>query len=315
MEEIYKTIKHFGKVKIDEPLQKHTTFKIGGNAKIFITVEKVDAVIELLQYLDEKGVAYMIFGGGSNMLVADEGFDGVVVKISDKTHSVVGNHITSAAGMTTVGLARVTIDEGLTGFEWGVGVPGSIGGAVRGNAGATGGEMKDIVESVEVYRNGEVSTIKKEDIAFQYRDTIFKHNSDVILRVTITLEKGENATGLKQAMEYLAYRNSTQPQGHASTGCIFKNHEVKDDRHDALKDLGVPEEFLKNKKIPAGWLVEKVGLKGKEIGGAKVSERHGNFIVNTGNARAEDVEKLIDEIKQKVYDTYSISLEEEIQRV
>lgn len=317
--EIYAKLKEFGKVKTNEPLSKHTTFKIGGPADFLVSVDETATFVELLKYLDGAGHPYFILGGGSNMLVSNEGFHGVVIKITDIRYQITNNNIIEvAAGCSTVEIAQASMKAGLTGFEWGVGVPGTIGGAVRGNAGAMGGEMKDVVEKVEVYRDGEIVELSNEKCEFGYRDSIFKHNSDVILRAWLRLEKSENKELAKKAIEHLQYRNKTQPQGWASTGCIFKNVQILNNKFQTNFKSQFPnnqkaEEFLEKGIISAGWLVEQVGMKGKKVGNAQVSEEHGNFIINLGGATAKDVLSLIDQVKQAVYDRYGIAMEEEIQ--
>ncbi len=318
MDEIYKTIKEFGKVRLNEPMSKHTTFKIGGPATYFIIVETVDNLVELFKYLDGKGIDYMILGGGSNMLVSDAGFDGVVIQIKDNDIHIDGTTLTASAGASTVTVAQESMKAGLTGFEWGVGVPGTIGGAVRGNAGATGFEMKDNVSSVEVYKDGEVITYSNEECQFEYRHSIFKKGGGFVLRVILALAKAENKESAKKALNVLQYRNETQPKGYASTGCIFKNVELDKEKEELLKKhFDVLDEkvknFLEKNIISAGWLVEQAGLKGKKVGAAQVSDVHGNFIINTGNASAQDVLSLIEEIKETVYDKFELALQEEIQ--
>lgn len=309
----------FGKVKINEPMAKHTTFKIGGPASYYVQIPTIDQLVGALDYVRGQGLPYLLLGGGSNMLVQDEGFDGVVLVPQDKTITFDGTMVTAAAGVLTVALARETMTHACAGFEWGVGVPGTIGGAVRGNAGAMGGEMKDSVFSVEVYRDAERLSLSAKECDFGYRDSAFKHNHDVILSVTLALKTATDNNAMKKAISYLQYRNSTQPQGYASTGCIFKNVDIADNtaNRDALlehvsKDDEKVQQFLAVGKISAGWLVEQVGMKGVQYGQAIVSERHGNFIVNLGNASANDVHNLIAEIKTRVYDRYGIELHEEV---
>lgn len=312
MDALYHTLKQYGKVKSNEPLAKHTTFKIGGPAKYFIIVDNTDKVVELLTWLDGEGQPYTIVGGGSNMLASDDGFDGIVIHIADKNLHVSGTYITAAAGVLTASLSQASIKASLTGFEWGVGVPGTIGGAIRGNAGATGGEMKDVVHTVQVYGNGDVSTYTNSDCQFGYRHSIFKQSGHVILSATIALQEGKDSEGIKRAMEYITYRNKTQPKGFASTGCIFKNVEVSTIHLSDDIARQIPDQFIQEKKISAGWLVEQVGMKGKSVGKAKVSEQHGNFIVNMGQASSSDVQALIEMVKSAVFQKYGIVLEEEI---
>lgn len=318
---MYQELKQFGEVKSNEPMSKHTTFKIGGPAEFFVTVTETAQLIELLRWLDGEGIPRFIVGGGSNMLAGDEGFKGVVINVKTQQSNVQENNITVEAGCITVAIAQLSMQHKLTGFEWGVGVPGTIGGAVRGNAGAMGGEMKDVVQTVSVYRNGEVVTLTNRECAFGYRDSIFKHTSDVVLSANLNLQPATSQDSMKKALEYLQYRNQTQPQGYASTGCIFQNVQTNN------LDGGVKEKLLQlfpedaDKinhffaigKISAGYLVEKSGMKGAQVGKAVVSDRHGNFVVNLGGATAHEVSSLIEQIKEKVYDTTGVSIEEEIQ--
>lgn len=309
-------LKQYGKVKISELLSKHTSFKIGGPARFFVSPETLDDHVELMRYLDGIGVPYMILGGGSNMLAGDFGFDGVVIHPEYKKITREGKHLIADAGALTVTVSRESMREQLTGFEWGVGVPGTIGGAVRGNAGAMGFEMKDSVSRLKAYRDGEIVLLTNEQCEFGYRSSVFKRAGGVVLQVTLELEATENKELIKHALEYLNYRNSTQPQGHASTGCIFQNPDVGKYRPQLVEHFDKYSEhvqkFLSLGKISAGWLIEQAGLKGEQVGQALVSEQHGNFIVNLGGATALDVQTLIDRIKETVYTKFGIMLEEEI---
>lgn len=324
MNPLYTQLKTFGRVKANEPMSKHTTFKIGGPAEYFLIIDETEKLVAALRYLDEENVSYFILGGGSNMLVSDEGYSGVVIKMQNVGCGMQNGMFVADAGCATVEVAQKTMAAQLSGFEWGVGVPGTIGGAVRGNAGAMGKEMKDDVYSVDVYHNGEVITLTNEECEFGYRHSAFKHSSDVILRVTLKLAPytsiEQQAESKQKMLDFLKYRNTTQPKGFASTGCIFKNVEIPDsslqtDSKSQIPNLKIeiPEEFLKRGKISAGWLVEQAGMKGRQIGQAQVSPVHGNFVVNMGGATASDVTALIEEIKTVVYDKTGITLEEEIQ--
>lgn len=315
MMDLYKQLKNYGKVKINEPLSKHTTFKIGGPVELFVIVEETERLAALLKFLDADGVECFILGGGSNMLVRDDVLNGVVVKVRTSKFVVTDEGIIADAGCSTVAIANLSMKENFVGFEWGVGVPGTIGGAVRGNAGAMGGDMSGSVEKVEVYRDGEVVELSASECDFSYRHSIFKESSDVILKVHLKLAKSEDKDGMKTALQNLQYRMATQPQGYASTGCIFKNFEIPKDF--VCKDgaPSIPEEFLQKGKISAGWLIDQAGMKGVQVGGAQVSPTHGNFIVNLGEAKGSDVLTLIEEIKEKVYNIFGIELQEEIQIV
>ena len=309
MDEIYQQLKKYGKVRLNEPMSKHTTFKIGGPARYFVFIDNTSKLVELLQYLDGEGVDHFIIGGGSNTLVNEDGYEGVVIKMKDSEIKIEGDMVQASSGASTAEVAQKSFAAGLTGFEWGVGIPGTIGGAARGNAGCMGGEVKDYLEKVEVYRDGEVIELDCPGCEFSYRTSIFKNNNDIILKVWLKLEKGDGKEVMKKALQNLNYRRDTQPQGFASSGCIFKNPKSS--------ELGsysseLPEELKGKEIIPAGWLIEKAGMKGEKVGGAEVSERHGNFIVNIGDATGSDVLTLIEKVKEAVYNKFKVNLEEEV---
>ncbi|MDO8621601.1 MAG: UDP-N-acetylmuramate dehydrogenase [Candidatus Levybacteria bacterium] len=304
----------FPNAKQSVPLARYTTFKIGGPAQYLIPVKNTEELQQALAIASAHDLPYFVFGGSSNMLVSDEGFAGVAIKIEMNAYSVADDTVIADAGVVTAALTRASIDAGLAGFEWGIGVPGTIGGAVRGNAGAFGSEIKDVIESVQALVDGEVRTFTNAECAFHYRDSIFKHNSGIVLGATLKLKFDEERGGLKKMMEFLEKRNKTQPKGFASTGCIFKNFEFTE-IDPAWANKNIPQEFLDKKRISAGWLIEHSGMKGEKEGAAMVSETHGNFVVNTGGATAAEVKALVEKIKQKVYDSYGIGLEEEIQYI
>jgi len=325
--ELYRQLKQFGKVKLNEALAKHTTFRIGGRANFFVISDSVAKLIDLLKLLQTEGVNYIVLGGGSNVLVSDDDFEGVVIKIKNQKLEIKDNVIEVEAGAMTAAIAQEAIKHNLDGFVWGVGVPGTIGGAVRGNAGAMGGQMKDVVDRVHILRDGETVELANAECGFGYRDSIFKHNSDLILKVYLKLEKKNNPELSKKALAGLTYRSQTQPKEHSS-GCIFKNAELRMSRRKVgipyrqasgqnveLKGNQIPKEFVEKGFIPAGWLVAAAGMKGERAGQAQVSETHGNFIVNNGGATAAEVRALIERVKEKVYDKFGIELEEEIQLI
>ncbi|MBU0660842.1 UDP-N-acetylmuramate dehydrogenase [Patescibacteria group bacterium] len=306
---MYKELKQFGAVKVNVSLAKYLTMKVGGIAQCIVIVEELDKLIDLLTYLEGTDIQPLLIGGGSNMILSDDEFEGVAIIVKVANCEIEGDRVIADAGCSTVEVARKSFAAGLTGFEWGVGVPGTIGGAVRGNAGAMGGDMSQSIEKVLVYQDGETKELSGKDCAFAYRDSLFKHDSSIILRVWLQLQKTEAKDGMKKALEHIQYRNKTQPQGYASSGCIFKNISIEGEKE------GVPKEFIEKGIIPAGWLIEQVGLKGKQIGNAQISEKHGNFIVNVGGACAQDIFDLIDEAKEKVFEQFGFKLEEEIRIV
>jgi len=304
----------------NEPLSKHVNFRIGGPAKLYVTAKSSDEFAEAIEKAMKEKMKFVVIGGGSNVLPADSGYDGMVIQAANRAWNVDGETVTAEAGVPSTCLARKTAEAGLAGFEWAISLPGTIGGAVRGNAGCFGGETKDVIQSLDILRVTETGAVRKtisgEEAQFGYRDSSFKHNDDIVLSATLKLRKADAAETVKRLEEILSKRKSDQPMGEATAGCMFKNFEYKDESEiEKLKSsVGeIPEAFLKAKRIPAGWLIDQHGLKGKKLGGAMVSEKHGNFLLNDGTATASDIVQLISLIKTNIRDDYGIQLEEEVQ--
>lgn len=303
-------------IKTDFPLAKISTYKVGGNAAFVAYPATLDELREAIAWAADHNLPMRVLGGGSNLLVSDEGFDGLIIFYSDKTITVDAKSgtVLAGAGAVTAAVAGATVREGLAGFEWAVGVPGTIGGAIYGNAGASGGEMKDSVVRVSAFENNALRIFTNEECEFGYRRSYFKKNNAIILGVELRLDVAADPLQPKEKMlSVLQYRNETQPKGLASSGCTFKNYEIKDDAEAVrLKALDIPQDFLDKKRIPTGWLIERAKLKDVCVGGACVSHVHGNFIVNQGDATATDISKLISVIKTRVFEVFGISIEEEI---
>lgn len=312
MDEIYKKLKTFGRVKTNVPLARFTTFKIGGPARFFIEVTESEKLVGLLNLLREEGVDYFILGGGSNMLFSDEGYDGVVIKMKGERCKVQGTIIEADAGAPLSRLVELAAAEGLTGLEWAAGIPGTVGGATRGNAGAMGSDTALTVYQVEVWRAGERIILNPKDCAFGYRDSIFKHNNDVILKVWLKLRKGDKAKTMQAMQDYIMKR-SKRAAPYPSSGSFFKNIKLADYPGDKTK---LPPQFLERGMVPAGWLIEESGLRGFTVGGARVSQEHGNFLVNPeGRATAADVLELVEKVKETVYNKFGVALEPETEIV
>lgn len=333
-------LKQFGHARANVMLAKHTSFKIGGPARFFVEVEDSDKLVGLLNFLNEEGMDYFILGGGSNVLFSDEGYDGVVVKVCSVQLAVNSTGITADAGVKLADVVNGSAEYGLTGLEWAAGIPGTVGGATRGNAGAFGEDTSQSVEYAEVWRNGEILKLKKEECEFGYRDSAFKTNGDIILRVIFHLAPGVKKDILAKIQKNLSARGH-HPR-YPSSGSFFKNIKIADlpfafppsqggtqrglpsanDGNSPLPPLGkrgsddpfanLPRIFLERGTIPAGWLIEQCGLKGLKVGGAKVSEEHGNFIINFKNATQADVLALVEKVKEAVYNKYKIELQEEV---
>ena len=309
MSELYKQLKDYGHVKINEPLAKHTTFKIGGRASFFIEVKENDSLVKLLNFLSENGIEYYILGGGSNILFSDDDFEGVVIKISNFKFQISNCLIEADAGVVLGKIVNEAIKNELAGLEWGAGIPGTVGGAVRGNAGAMGKDISLILEKVEVWENGEVVKYGKDDCKFEYRGSKFKKDGGIILRAWFKLEKGDKAEILKTVQGYLKQRSGRYP-AFPSAGSFFQNLDLKNWPGDKKDLLPI---FIERKKIPAGWLIEQCGLKGFSIGGAKVSEEHGNFIINFDHASQSDILQVVEAVKEKVYNKYGVALVPEVE--
>ena len=313
MDEIYRQLKQYGKVKPNALLSKFSNFNIGGLADFLVEVRETEKLVALLNFLSAEGVDYLILGGGANVLFPDEGWRGVVIKVKCERSNVKGQTIEIEAGAELSELVRLSIQHTLAGLEWAAGIPGSVGGAIRGNAGAhyafTGGEIKDILASVSVWRDGEVLELFPAECAFGYRDSIFKHTTDVVLSGRFNLKPGDAKTSLDMTQKIIAERKGKQ-SSQPSAGSFFKNVPLAEWKQDQTV---LPPRFLSYKKIAAGWLIEQAGLKGFRVGGAMISEEHGNFIINAGKATQADVLAVVEKITTEVYNRFSIELEAEVQ--
>lgn len=311
-----KLTKIFGDhLKANEPLSAHSTFKVGGSAKWFAEGKSSDEVIQAVKVCHQNKIDFTVVGGGTNILAQDSGYDGLVIKMANRAFEIQENKVFAEAGALTVAVARAAADAGLTGFEWAVTVPGTIGGAVYGNAGCFGGEMKDTVERARMIRDGQVQELTNQELEFGYRDSVLKGTNSVVLDVILVLEPGSKEEIKAKMNEYMEKRKASQPLGASCAGCTFKNFEFGDEAEIEIlkRSAKVPAEMIENKVISAGWLIDQVGMKGEAIGGASVSTEHGNFIVNNGTATADQIIQLISKIKMRVRDDFGIQLQEEIQ--
>lgn len=305
------------KIKKDVILAPLTSFKIGGAAEYYVEINKQEELKEAIIWAQAEKQKYTILAGGSNVLISDQGIKGLVIKLFNNTCAVKGQRLVCGAGATLANSVSQATSRNLSGLEWAAGIPGSVGGAIRGNAGAFGQEMANIIENVEVFniKKTRIELFSKNDCKFGYRSSIFKEDNDLILWQAIFKLKPSQAKEIKNMInENISYREQTQPRL-PSAGCVFKNLKISDieENNRQLAKMAEHEQVIKKEKIGAGWLIAKAGLKGKTIGGAKVSLEHANFIVNTKNATADDVIMLISYIKQQVRDKYSIQLQEEIE--
>jgi len=306
------------KLQENVPLANYTSFGIGGPARYFAEVESVADLKEAVKMANEKGLEFFILGGGSNVLVSDKGYSGLAIRVKLENIALQENGtILVGAGVPLAKVVNFTVENSLAGLEWAAGIPGTIGGAVVGNAGTPEGEMKNSVQKVEFFdiEKFGIFSLPGEKCDFYYRSSYFKGKSNVvILSVELALEKGVLEEIKNKIEKKIAERKGKQPQGGRSAGSFFQNPVVENAslREDFENEKGVK---CKENKIPAGWFIEKIGFKGKKIGGAQVSEAHANFILNVGNAKAEDFIILASLIKQKVRSKYDIQLKEEVQYI
>lgn len=293
-----------------------TTLRVGGTAKYFAEIGSPEELKEAIVFAEERNLKTVILGGGSNVLVSDGGFDGLVVFMKGSEIEFENDLVKVGAGTSLAELVRKSAEEGLSGMEWAVGIPGTVGGAIRGNAGAYGGDIGNNVISVRAFDmdkadNNGVVNLSKEECSFNYRNSVFKRNPNmVILSAELKLEKGDIAEIKEKTKDIAIVRAGKTVKG-SSAGSFFVNPVVTDEHLRRQFALDVGRESADD-TLPAGWLIERTGLKGRKIGGAMVSEQHGNFIINTGNATAEDIVMLVSIIKQKVRNKYKIQLVEEI---
>ncbi len=276
----------------NEPLKKHTTFKIGGNAKILANVSNTEALAKLVCFLNNQQIKYYILGNGSNIVFADNGFDGLVIKYINKEIQVIDDTtIIAGAGARLATVCSTACENSLTGLEFAFGIPGTIGGAIYMNAGAYGGEMKDIVQSVTYITNqGEIKTYENTQLDFGYRHSVFEQTKQFIVSTILKLQKGIKAE-IQETMQQLSKkRQLMQPLDMPSAGSTFKR----------------PEGAF------AGELIERCNLKGFTVGGAQVSTKHAGFVVNIGGATCEDILNLTKQVSQIVLEKTGFLLECEI---
>jgi len=309
MDTLVKELKKYGQVKSAQLLSRHTTMKIGGPAKYFVIINQTDKLIDLLNFLSGEGIDYQILGGGSNILFSDDGFAGVIIKIETSKLSAIGEEIIAEASAPLSAVVQLASQNSLSGMEWASGIPGTIGGAVRGNAGAYGEDISQSIKEVEVWRDGQVITLLRGDCGFDYRSSVFKGNCDVILQVKIVLKKGDPAQIAKKINDLFFERQNKLPF-QPSSGSFFKNIKIGDWQGDKSE---LPDLFVERGMIPAGWLIEQCGLKGFSFGEAGISEKHGNFIVNYGKASLSDILFIVDKVVSEVYNKYGITLEPEVE--
>lgn len=279
----------------NEPMSKHTTFRIGGNADVFVSPE-VSQVSELIALAKEYDVPVTVIGNGSNLLVGDKGIRGLVLSFGKEAESIQldGRCMTVTAGTILSKAAAEAAKNSLSGLEFAAGIPGSLGGAIVMNAGAYDGEMKDVVVSAKVLTpEGEIKELSKEELDLSYRHSCIPENGYIVLEATLELVPGEEAAIREKMADFKNRRVDKQPLEYPSAGSTFKR----------------PEGYF------AGKLIQDANLRGYQVGGAQVSEKHCGFVINKGNATASDVLQLIQDVMRIVYDTFQVELEPEVKMI
>lgn len=283
MQEIYKQLIESGinkeNILIDEPMSKYTSFKVGGKADLFVKAYKVEEIKSILKIASKNNIPLFVLGNGTNLLVKDEGFRGIILQIKLEEISINGTEVIVGSGVKNAVLSKKLTDNSLTGFEFASGIPGTIGGATKMNAGAYGGEMKDIVSEV-TYLDYDLNihTINNLECKFEYRHSRFFDEKGIVLEVKLKLEEGNKSDIESKVKELLEQRKEKQPLEYPNAGSTFK----------------------RGKGFITAKLIDECGLKGYSIGGAQVSEKHAGFIINKDNAKASDIINLIEYVQKKV---------------
>ena len=284
-----------GKIKENENLASYTTMKVGGAADIFIEPNSIESLEKVIKILNEDKIPYLVIGRGSNLLISDLGIEGAVIRLGNEINEleIDGTTVTVGAGYSLVALSTLISRKGLSGLEFASGIPGSVGGSVYMNAGAHGSEMKNVVKKVLILlEDGTLKWFTNEEMKFSYRTSVLqKEVKGIIVKVVFELTEGNKEEITAQMQNNKDYRKKTQPYNMPCSGSVFRNP--------------LPQY--------AGRLIEEANLKGYSIGGAQISPMHANFIVNTGNAKAQDILDLIQFIQNKIYSLYNINLHTEVE--
>lgn len=297
IEEVLNSILSSGEWRKNEPLKAHTTFHIGGPAKYYVVPDSIEKFTKVYRYLVKEKIHFYVLGKGSNVLFADEGFDGVVLELGAKLSEVIWEDdrtVSAMAGISMTSLAKTLAGSSLTGFEFASGIPGTLGGGIAMNAGAYGGEIKDCIVSATVLDNkGELKTLSKDELMLGYRTSIIQKEQYVVLSAVLRFEPGDKETIQETMKDLNMKRREKQPLEYPSAGSTFKR----------------PEGHF------AGKLIQDAGLRGYSVGDAEVSEKHCGFVVNKGNATAAEVLQLIEDVQKKVKAEFDVMLEPEVRLI
>ncbi len=293
VKELYEEILGKENVLENEPMKKHISFKVGGNARYYLIPHSIEELTRVIALIRSKQEPYYILGNGSNLIVPDEGYEGTVIQVWKNLSeiTVCGHTITAQAGAMLSTIAAKALEHSLAGFEFASGIPGTLGGAVTMNAGAYGGEMKDVlVQATVLDQDGKIQTLSKEQLQLGYRSSIISKEGLIVLEAQMEFQEGIQEDIREKMRDFNSRRREKQPLEYPSAGSTFKR----------------PEGYF------AGKLIQDAGLKGYRVGGAQVSEKHSGFVINAGNATAQDIFTLIQNVQEKVYEQFGVRLEMEV---
>jgi len=282
------------RLRIDEPLSRHTSLEIGGPARYFLELRNIEELASVIEFSLKENLDFFILGEGTNVLFCDEGFSGLVIRLKGEFEKffIEGEEVTAGAGVKLNYLVEELAKRGLAGLEFASGIPGSLGGAIVSNAGTKMGSIGDVTREIKIFSGGNVKILKKDEVNFSYRHCDLP-NKAIILEVKLGLKNGKKSDIINKIKKSLKERKKNQPVSTLNAGCVFKNP----------------------KTCEAGKLIEAAGLKGTRFGDAEVSTKHANFIINRGRARAKDVYNLIEKIREAVKEKFDIDLELELRLV
>ncbi len=315
----------FPAIQKDISLENYNSFRVKCRARFFFEAKKEKDLIEITTFAKKEKIPFFILGGGTNVLFLFKEYKGIIIKPNLKNISLTETStkkevkVKAGAGLLLSKLVAFSKEHNLSGLEWAIGIPGTIGGALYDNSGAFGKSIGDIVSLVKCFdlKKEKIIFLKNKECFFNYKDSIFKRNRNlIILSLEIRLKKDKKEKIEQEINRNLRYRIKNHPLKHPSAGSIFKNFLIKDLKNTS-KIRNILEEFRSKKKefLPTAYLIDKLGLKGFKSGGAEISEKHANFIINKGNAQGKDIEKLILMIRKKVKEKYGLDLEEEIIKI
>lgn len=306
-------------IKENIALAPQVSFRIGGKARYLTSALDTNDILETLDFAQKKQLPLFILGSGTNILISDEGFDGVVIRLQATGYTLQDDFVEASGGTLISTLVDETTKRGFSGLEWAGGLPGTLGGAIRGNAGCFGGETKDSIEEVSAIHTNSLETrnFSNAECEFGYRNSIFKKDPRwIIVSAKLKIFTESDVEGIRrQAQEKIAYRQNRHPLEYPNIGSIFKNCPLAVITDSVQKRF---KTYIKNDPfpvLPTAVLIADAGLPGKRVGGALISDKHANFIVNTGNATARDVKMLIEQIKKTIKEKFDVDVEEEIQYV